>query len=264
MKQCCVLIPYFNDDDSLLTSIHSIDRISNGPDVIVVDDGSTNSKAIDIIPRYNGSLNIHLIELEKNQGIEHALNKGLEFCSKHYKYVARLDCGDTCKNSRIQKQINFLEQHPSYCLVGSWADFTDMTGNNMYTLRQPETHNQIKKAMFINAAFTHPSVMFRSSIIGSVGLYPTSYPAAEDYAYFFKIIKKHKTYNIQESLVNCTINPNGISSKKRKIQIKSRIRIILNNFDCSPIAFYGLFRSIFLLYTPRGFTVALKKILQKN
>ncbi|MCY1360111.1 UDP-Gal:alpha-D-GlcNAc-diphosphoundecaprenol beta-1,3-galactosyltransferase [compost metagenome] len=260
MKKCCVLIPYFNAGESLLESINSIDHSFCPPDVIVVDDGSQKVVASDILKSYTGPLSIKLITLEKNQGIEHALNKGLEVYGRDYEYIARLDCGDICKNDRIKKQLKFFEKSPNCHLLGSWVDFIDMKGNFLFTLQHPSNYDAIKKKMFLNATFTHPSVMFRSSILDSVGPYPTDTPAAEDYAFIFKIIRVHEASNIEESLVDCIIDPNGISTIKRKIQIRSRIKIITINFKASPHAFYGLIRSVILLYTPRGFTVFLNKL----
>jgi len=261
MSTLCVLIPYFNDGNSLINSIESIDYHHIKPDVIVIDDGSEKITASHILKAYAGALDVKLLTLDINMGIEHALNKGITSFGKNYHYIARLDCGDTCKSHRFEKQIRYMQNNPDCFLLGSWVDFTDMTGNFLYTLKQPGTQKNIKRSMFLNSAFTHPSVIFKSEILHSVGLYPTDRPAAEDYAFFFKIIKHHDAHNLQESLVSCTINPNGISTVKRKIQIRSRIRIIKENFDFSLPAFYGLARSFALLYTPRGFTVFIKKLL---
>ncbi|VVP36332.1 hypothetical protein PS874_04490 [Pseudomonas fluorescens] len=260
MKKCCILIPYFNAGDSLLHSINSIDNSLYTPDVIVVDDGSAKLKASDVLNSYTGRLPIRLIELPFNQGIEHALNRGLELYGREYEFIARLDCGDLCKNDRIKKQIEYFESNDQCYLLGSWADFVDMKGKLLFTLRQPQLPETIQKQMYLNATFTHPSIMFRSTLLDKVGYYPTDTPAAEDYAFFFNIIKHFSSSNIQESLVSCIIDPNGISTKKRKIQIKSRIRIILRNFKASPHAIYGLTRSIILLYTPRNLTIFLNKI----
>jgi glycosyltransferase involved in cell wall biosynthesis len=264
MKNCCVLIPYFNAGESLLTSIESIDYSYCTPEVIVVDDGSKIIKAVDILNKYKGPLTIILVELKDNKGIEHALNKGLELHGSAYKFIARLDCGDICKNKRLEKQIKFLEQNPSCYLVGAWVDFVSMEGKQLYTVQHPAQYNLIKKLMYINTTFTHPTVVFRREILDSVGLYPTDAPAAEDYAYFFKIIKKHPASNIQESLIDCIVDPNGISTKKRKTQIRSRISVIIKNFTFNRYAFYGLARSAILLHTPRSFTVFLNVLLRQN
>lgn len=263
MKKCCVLIPYYNAGESLLESIESIDYEYIKPDVIVVDDGSLVTKASTVLLKYEGPLTIKLLELEKNKGIEHALNHGLSTYAKDYEFIARLDCGDICQNNRFEKQVKYLEDNKSCYLIGSWVDFTDMDRNHLYTVKHPSNYDSIKNLMFLNATFTHPTVIFRNDVVESVGLYPTNYPAAEDYAYFFSIIKKHPASNIEESLVACTIDPNGISTKKRKTQIKSRLSVIIKNFTFNQYSVYGLFRSAVLLYTPRSFTVYLKQILKK-
>ncbi|MFJ3428867.1 glycosyltransferase [Pseudomonas fragi] len=264
MKKCCVLIPYYNAGHSLIQAIDSIDHDYITPDIIVVDDGSEQIKAADILREYKGVLPIKLLELKFNQGIEHALNHGLTVLGRDYEFIARLDCGDICKNNRFQKQLKFLEQNPHCFLVGSWVDFTDMDGQKLYTVAHASDFELLKKKMFLNATFTHPTVIFKSQVLDTIGLYPTDAPAAEDYAYFFKIIQKHYATNIQESLVSCTIDPNGISTKKRKTQIKSRMSVIIKHFTLNRYSIYGLFRSALLLYTPRSFTIFLKTFLRPS
>lgn len=264
MKKCCVLIPYYNAGHSLIQAIESIDFDYIIPEIIVVDDGSEEVKAADILREYKGTLPIILLELKLNKGIEHALNHGLTLLGRDYEFIARLDCGDICKNNRFQKQLQFLEQNAHCYLVGSWVDFTDMDGQKLYTVAHTSDFELLKKKMFLNATFTHPTVIFRSQILDTIGLYPTDAPAAEDYAYFFKIIQKHYATNIQESLVSCTIDPNGISTKKRKTQIRSRMSVIINNFSFNRYAVYGLFRSALLLHTPRSFTIFLKTFLRSS
>ena len=80
--------------------------------------------------------------------------------------------------------------------------------------------------------FLHPCVMFRKDILNVVGYYPTEYEAAEDYGFFFKILKKYQTYNYQEFLVKYEINPEGISLSKRKKQVKNRIKFF-TQYSCA-------------------------------
>lgn len=127
-------------------------------------------------------------------------------------------------------------------------------------MQHPSDFDIIKRKMYLNSTFSHPSVMFRSLLLDTIGYYPVDAPAAEDYAFFFKIIKKHKASNIQESLVDYIVEPNSISTKKRKTQIKSRILVILRNFEFNLYAIYGLVRSVLLFFTSRRLTVFLKKI----
>ena len=112
--------------------------------------------------------------------------------------------------------------------------------------------------------FIHPTICFRSNVLKDIGYYPTAYPAAEDYAFFFKIVKKYETANYPEYLVNIEVNSYGISYVKRKMQVKSRIRVIIDNFYFGFYPIYGLVRNILLMFVPRGLTTFLKKLLYKR
>ena len=108
----------------------------------------------------------------------------------------------------------------------------------------------------------HPSIMFRNSIFSKIKLYPTVYQAAEDYAFFFNVMNSFKVANINKILVQCEINPKGISTLMRKEQAKNRIKIILKNFYFGLYPIYGLFRSLLLYIIPLSILIKIKKIVK--
>ena len=116
--------------------------------------------------------------------------------------------------------------------------------------------------MYLNAMHIHPTIMFKNLILKTVGLYPVTYKAAEDYAFFFKIIQFYNVANIGANLVNCELNPEGISSTQRKIQAKNRVKIILKYFYFGLYPVYGLLRSLFLYILPLKVLIFLKRILK--
>ncbi|RMA93304.1 glycosyltransferase [Hydrogenothermus marinus] len=260
-----VLIPHYNALDSLEKSLNSISNIEP-VDVIIVDDGSKEKPDEQVLKRKFSHINeIKILYLRNNMGIEHALNKGVEYIlENNYKYIARLDCGDICYPERFKIQKEFLEKNPDIKLVGSWVSFIDMkTNKELFQFKPPVKHENIKKKMFINNQFIHPSVMFKTEIIKEIGFYPTNRKNAEDYAYFFNIVKNYKVANIPKILLKYEINPQGLSISKRKIQLKNRIKVILDNFDFSFYAFYGLLRNIFIYFLPYSFIEKLKIWLKK-
>ena len=260
MKKCCLLIPYYNAGDALLRSIDSVDFLSDGPDILVVDDGSSRIAASEVLKKYSGKLEVYLVQLEFNKGIQFALNAGLEWCSDKYEYIARLDCGDLCKGGRISKQIRFLDENPEVMMVGAWVDYVDEKGEKIFTYKPPVSYESIRRKMFINSTFVHPAVMLRSCFMSVVGKYPTEYPAAEDYALFFEIIERFPAVNIPEVLLDYEVDPSSISSVKRNRQIRSRISIIIKHFDFSFYAFYGLIRSMILLFTSRNLIIFINRL----
>jgi len=133
----------------------------------------------------------------------------------------------------------------------------------LYTLTVPEKDKQIRKKMFINAMHIHPTIMFKNSILEVIGLYPEEYKAAEDYAFFFNVIKSFKVANINKVLVKCEINPNGISTLLRKKQAENRVKLILKNFYFGFFPIYGLLRGILLYVIPLDILIRIKRIVKK-
>ncbi|WP_038056393.1 glycosyltransferase [Thermodesulfobacterium hydrogeniphilum] len=260
MKSICVLIPHFNDIEGLEKSLASISDLEP-VDVVIVDDGSKIKPNLENLRnKYKQINNIYILNNKKNRGIEYVLNQGLQFIKeRRYKYVARLDCRDICHPERFKIQKQLLEENPDIYLVGTWVEFVNKNGKRIFFFTPPTEHEEIKKKMFINNMFIHPSVMFRTQAIDIIGYYPTDRKNAEDYAYFFRFVRNFKTANIDKILLKCEVNPAGLSLSKRRLQIKSRIKVILDNFDLSFYAFYGLFRNLLLLFIPYKLVELLKR-----
>ena len=157
MSEIVVLIPHYNNIAGLYRSLASLSAIEP-VDVLIVDDSSLVKPDLLLMrEQFKQIESIELICLEKNSGIETALNVGLEriFSSEfrvqssesnaaifrsnsglrtqnsglsqlnsELKYLARLDCGDICHSSRFMLQKAFLDKHLDYGMVGSWVEFS--------------------------------------------------------------------------------------------------------------------------------------------
>jgi len=264
MQDLIILIPHYNNLLDLKESIKSI--VETIPvDILIVDDGSSEKPNQQEIEAFYKNGNVFIELLDTNVGIENALNAGLSFIeSKGYKYIGRLDCGDLNLPNKYRKQLEYLEQNPETFLLGTWADMVDMEGNLLYTLEHPTADTEIKNRMYLNSMFVHPSVIFRTEVIDLIGKYPTKYKAAEDYAYFFEISKKLKVENLPEALLLYKMDPNSISSTKRKLQVKNRIKIIWSHFHLGFYPLYGLIRNVMLLFMSRNLTTFMKKHVKKS
>ncbi|PWA06871.1 glycosyltransferase [Flavobacterium psychrotolerans] len=267
MNEIVLLIPHFNNPLGLIASLMSIGSTEK-IDVIIVDDGSTKHGIDEIATRnaFTANGKLVFIYLDINKGIEHALNKGLEYISKNieYKFVARLDCGDLCTGKRFEIQEIFLKENPEIKLVGSNVVAVNTKGVFLYNINMPINDKEIKNKMYFNSMLIHPTIMFSSEILATIGHYPINHKYAEDYAFFFAIIKKYKVANINQYLLQIEINENGISLSGRRQQVKSRINIIKGNFYFGYYPIYGLLRNYILLYTPYKLILFLKKKLNNE
>lgn len=259
-----VLIPHYNNPEGLKKSLQTIQEDIN-IDILIVDDGSKKllideSALQDNLPTF---LNLAFIYLEKNGGIEEALNTGLRhILSTSHTYIARLDCGDLCAPGRFLTQKKFMENQPELGLVGSYVHFIDSGSHWLYDLKPPTGHDQIKRKMHVNAMFVHPTIMLKTEVIKQIGLYPTTYQAAEDFAFFFKIIKQFKAANIPEFLVSCEVNSGGISLTRRKEQLTSRMQILKEEFYWGFYPCYGLVRNFIISKLPYSLIHKIKKMFR--
>jgi len=258
-----VLIPHYNNLQGLRNSLASISTSTFKPNVLVVDDGSPF--AIDVQDLRSVYPYTELLLSDRNMGIVHAMNKGLKHIQRNteYSFIARLDCDDLCHPKRFSVQRAFLLNHPDISLVGSWVTFTDEDGKPLWTYKTPTKHEALRRRMYCNNVFIHPSTMFRLNILEKIGFYPTQYAAAEDYAFFFNVISECQTANIPQVLTECKITQTGISTVHRVSQLKSRIRIILQHFELTPSCIYGIVRTCLLCLFPLNITVWLKSKLLK-
>lgn len=264
MVEIALLIPVYNDQVGLNQTLESLlKETKEKVDVVVVDDGSKEPIRV---PKTIGIHHIIFIKSEVNKGIEHVLNLGLKYiCDNGYKFVARIDAGDTIEPNRFYKQKKYMLDNPNYMLIGSNVRHTDMNGKEVFIERVPLSTDEIKKKMHINSCFPHPSVMFRTVIIEEIGVYHTNFPAAEDYEFFFRIMNKYEVSNLDEVLICKEINPNSISLSRRKRQLYSRIKIQRKYFNPLVLESYvGIVKSFILLIAPNKLIIGIKSLLSRS
>jgi hypothetical protein len=149
-------------------------------------------------------------------------------------------------------------------LVGSHVIVKDTAGKFLFNIDVPTESKKIKKRMFVSSSTViHPSIMFRAEIVKFIGNYPNEYDAAEDYAFYFKVLKAFTISNMNLYLLEKELNPQSISIKKRKVQAYSRVKIILDNFYFGFYPIYGLTRNSILFLMPNGLLKQIKKLILK-
>lgn len=255
-----LVIPHYNNPKGLEESLASIDEQID-IDILVIDDGSDLKPNEELLNNTYNSGQIYFDYLEQNGGIGVAVNHGFEIAlKKNYELIGRFDCGDIYIKDKCTKQINYLDQNKEVKLLGTWASVIDEHGKFLHELKPPADYETLKKKMYLNSMFLNPSVIFYSDILKTIGHFRGKYRrASQDYALFFKVLKKHKVENYPEILMYYVSDPNSISTKNRRLQVFNRIRVIFDNFYFGFYPIYGLVRNILLLFVSRNFTTKLKK-----
>ena len=248
LPDIALLIPVYNNPHGLNRTLGEL-PVGEPVDVVVVDDGSQPAVRV---PTCTNGHRVHLIRMPQNRGIGHALNRGLSYiCQRGYKYIARLDAGDVALGNRFFLQKQYLEKHARCMLVGSHVDFVSIDCQDRFRYRVPTHSHAIRKEMHRRGCFIHPAVMYRATAIDEVGRYRDAYPAAEDFDLFFKIVERYETANLDQVLTQSLIDPQGITLRRRRRQIISRIQIKLSHMDyLSWGSYVGVLRDLVLLMVP--------------
>jgi glycosyltransferase involved in cell wall biosynthesis len=238
-------MPVFNGQADFLATMVSLSHSTESSDIIVVDDGS--------VPRLDTrGFDVHLIRFPRNQGIVAALNAGLKYALEQgYKYIARIDAGDFADAGRLARQVAYLERNSDCMLVGSDADVFAAGGEYQFTIMPPRDGKALASGLKDRVWLLHSTVVFRASIFAEVGLYSDEFEAAEDYELFLRIARKYPVAVVPHRLVSIVCGVAGISARKRKIQLVSRLRIQLRYFSWTCYQSYtGVLRTVAALMLP--------------
>ena len=164
-----VVMASCNPDFSLLSlAIESVlKQTFTNFEFIIVDDGSKQPLE-PIVKSFTNDRRIAIYRIE-NSGLGAALNYGIQKSSG--KYIARLDDDDMMVPERLQKQVDFMESHPTVSCVGTWH--YDKFGNKFYPHRKfPTKHESIVHHLLQSRfSLAHTTLMFRKEAFDQIGGY---------------------------------------------------------------------------------------------
>jgi glycosyltransferase involved in cell wall biosynthesis len=261
LQKLIILIPFYNDKNELRTTLQSIEEPVYDFSIVIVNDGSSKEQSPDsVIMEFNDKFNITCLSYPFNQGVRRAINHGLLWCfaNKEFNYIAILDCGDTNEPNRFSLQHSYLEDHSQCMVIGGGAVYMSEFSKNSYQVIFPQHSKTIRKNMFVNLMFCHPSIMFRKECIQKYDFYPPGYDGADDHAFLFPIVLGSETVNLQQKVITCLIRKKGISCQNKNRQIISRIKLIWKYRDFSFKFYYGLLRNILLLFLPKRLMIGIR------
>jgi glycosyltransferase involved in cell wall biosynthesis len=195
-----VILPVYNGGPYLEEAIQCIlTQTYKNVELIIINDGSTDN-SVQIIDKFSNDARIRVFN-QTNQGLAATLNRGIGLSKGAY--IARQDQDDISDPARLEKQVSFMETHPDYGMVGTWASI--MVNNTLTTRshKHPSEPGILTLDLLFDNPFVHSSMMIRKTAFDEVGGYSTdkSRQPPEDYELWSRIVRKYKVANIPEILV---------------------------------------------------------------
>ena len=207
-RKITVLMPAYNAGKYIREAIGSVlQQTHKNFELLIVNDGSTDN-TVSVVLSFNDP-RIVLVNKE-HQGIAQALNTGLRLAEGHY--VARFDADDICMPDRLEKQFNFLEDHPDYVLTGSDAEYMLENGEFLFSFGCiAHSNEEIQRNMYVYCPFIHSSVMYKKHQVIKAGGYNANAHNFEDYLLWTALAKMGKMQNLREPLIKVRFNPASVT-----------------------------------------------------
>lgn len=231
-----VLLPLYNEPVAFAKE--AIDSILKQTylnlEIILLLDNPQNKELRELIADYGRQderVRIHINE--ENMGLPATLNVGIELSSGDY--IARMDGDDISISTRMEKQLNYLLEHPKVDLIGSNAYIINEEGQEIGVYSKLQTDFS-QKVMLRNASINmiHPTWFGKSSLFKQCKY--RNFMHCEDYDFMARAYAMGANfYNLKECLLYCRIQQKSCRSISRKHAYEQyantlRVRKQLNDY----------------------------------
>ncbi len=172
-----------NEEKRITQTLSSIvNQTYPNKELIIIDGGSTDS-TLNIINKYKQ--NITRIVSEKDNGIYHAMNKGVSLANGDY--IIFINGGDELYSSNVLDNIFSQKDITEDILYGKTCFIYP---DERKTVSIPP--GTISTVFLANNALVHQSVFCKSSLFDKIGAFCTEYRIASDYDFLVRAILIHK------------------------------------------------------------------------
>ena len=200
-----VIIPTYNRADLVAQAVQSVlDQTYEHMETIVVDDGSTDNTP-EALKKYQDKINYIY---QKRSERSNARNIG--FRHSRGNYIAFLDSDDLWLPTKIEKQVQVLNENGDIGLVYTDVQFIDTDGNphpGEICWDAPEREVLYEDLMTHNVITgTTSSVLVRRTCLDKVGLFDEWMNTCEDLDLFRRIARYYEFRKIDVPLVKFRIH----------------------------------------------------------
>jgi glycosyltransferase involved in cell wall biosynthesis len=191
-----VLMPVYNVERYVAEATESIlSQTYEDFEFIVVDDGSTDA-SLDILQNYTRQDKRIRLTSRPNTGLVGALNDGLT--AARGQFLARMDADDVSLPERLEKQVEYLEQHPKVVGVGCRVMFTDPEGLPLRCMVDWFAHDEIEAELLRGGqGIVGAAATMRREALVAVGGYRQECNTLEDLDMSLRIGEKEELANLR-------------------------------------------------------------------
>lgn len=235
-----VLMPCYNVASTLDEAMESLLAQTLAEfEIVAVDDGSEDGTLNRLEAWALQDQRVRVLA-RAHAGIIPALNEGLDICRAVY--VARMDADDRAHPTRLERQVQFLDDHPEVSVLSSLVEgfpASDVReGFRIYIdwLNNLITHADITREIFVESPLAHPSVTFRKRWVEDLGGYK-EFGWPEDYDLWLRLYLEGARFaKIPEILLYWREYPHRLTRSDSRYAVKHFLRAKAHYLMRGPLA----------------------------
>ncbi len=221
-----VVFPVFNTRDYLIDAIASIvEQSFRDWQLICVNDGSSDgsTEILDWFATQDPRIKVFH---QANAGSVAAVKRGCALATAPL--MCRMDCDDIAIGDRLEKQVEFLRQHPECCVVGGAILEMDSDSDPLGVSRLPTRHDElVDNLLHRRTGLFHPATMFRAQAYHAVGGYRDQYEWVEDHDLWLRMAQHGQLANLQDVVLCYRLHAKSICwqrSAEQRVRMNGVLR----------------------------------------
>ncbi|EMK18420.1 glycosyltransferase-like protein, family 2 [Leptospira kirschneri str. 200803703] len=192
-----VVIPTYNREIKILNAISSVLKQTFSPkEIIVVDDGSTDTTVFKIQETFSDKVQILSLE---HKGVSHARNWGVENANEEW--IAFLDSDDEWLSEKLEKQWKHIKEHPETEILQSQEIWIRNGKRVNPPVRLLKKDGDIFEQSLEFCSVTPSSVLLKKELYQNQGGMDEKLPACEDYDLWLRITSQIPVALLDEFLL---------------------------------------------------------------
>lgn len=213
-KLVTVVVPAYNAATTIDETLRSLRAQTHAElDIIVVDDGSTDTTAEIALRHARRDARIRVVQ-QRNSGVAAARNHGIALARSEL--IAPVDADDLWRADKIERQLQALHAGgPRVGLVYTWYALIDERGRILSVQHRPEAEGDVLAEMCRgNLIGNGSAALMRRAAILEAGGYDTTIPGGcVDLKLYFNIAERYHFAVVRDHLTGYRRSRGNMSSK---------------------------------------------------
>ncbi|KYC39316.1 glycosyl transferase family A [Scytonema hofmannii PCC 7110] len=229
MPKISVVIPAYNSMQYLPETLESVlQQTFTDFEVLIINDGSSDN-----IIQWASEITDPRVKLisQKNQGVSVARNTGI--AQSQGEYIAFLDADDLWEQTKLEKQVRYLDENPEVGLVHTSMALVDRNGKSTGRVMTSVAEGEVWKELVESNKIACSSVMVRRRCLEKVGGFEPNLHFAEDWDLWIRISSHYSFAVLKEPLYYYRQIPTSLS-KNLAVLEQSFNFVIEKTFRCVP------------------------------